>query len=712
LKIIEIFFFILFIIIAGVASGEAIVDKAGSPENFNLLVITIDTLRADSIGAYGYEPAITPNLDKLAREGVLFENCYSPVPLTLPSHSSIFTGRYPPAHGVRDHGTYMLPEAEITLAEKMKEKGYHTFGLVSAFVLLSKFGISQGFDVFDDSLETHKMYNNFISEIPATSVYKKFLHWFEKNHNKQFFAWIHLYDPHTPYKAPKQYAEKFKDDLKGQYDAEIAFTDEVVGKIIAVLERKNILENTLVVIMSDHGEAFGEHEEQGHGIFCYDEVLKVPMIFYNLELLPQKGLRVKNRVNLVDFMPTILELYGMDIPSGVQGKSFASLLTGENESEQRNFYFESMHGKEEMNWAPLTGIIDGNYKYISLPESELYDLEKDSGEKENLFLKKKSIGLELDKKLVKQVAALSGSKNATDARRQMSTEDIGHLASLGYISDVSDKTSIGLDPKNGIALDNKIKMIFRILGKGEIDKAEAEFNKLTSKYSDIATPPFYDLKFMIYVSQKKEKEANVVLREALEKFPENERFHLYYALELFRKGEFKDMEASCYKLLQLNPRLTRAHILLGEMEEKRKNAEKAIEHYKKALDVEPLNISLKMKYAELLAKVKEYKTAIRLYDELLERKEVYNNPDFLFKIAVFNRENGSIEKAERLLKRSIGIDPKGLYYFNYALVLFENKKNQEAIKNMEIALNKYRFELNQYQLRMAYQSISLWKEGL
>ncbi|MCP5108087.1 MAG: sulfatase-like hydrolase/transferase, partial [bacterium] len=172
---------------------------------------------------------------------------------------------------------------------------------------------------------------------------------FEKNHSQRFFVWLHLYDPHEPYRAPRRFREKFKGDRSGLYDAEIAFTDEAVGKIVEALKSRGLLENTLVVIVGDHGEAFGEHNEYGHGIFCYDEALKVPLIFYNPQLLPRQGLRVKNRVNLVDIMPTLLEMYGMEIPSSIQGQSVVPLLAGEEEEGRRMVYFESMHGKDEMN---------------------------------------------------------------------------------------------------------------------------------------------------------------------------------------------------------------------------------------------------------------------------------------------------------------------------------------------------------------------------
>ncbi|MCP4154527.1 MAG: sulfatase-like hydrolase/transferase, partial [bacterium] len=423
-------------LIAAISAGIFFLSKGKKIEatNYNLLFISLDTLRADHVGIYGSEDADTPILDSLARKGVMFKNCYTPVPLTLPAHCTMFTGKYPISLNVRGNGIYALDGKEKTLAEIMKESGYSTYGVISSFVLLAKFGLNQGFDVYDDSLNSHKMYNNYESEIDAPEVYQKFNQWFDKNHDSRFFAWVHLYDPHKPYKAPPEFRKKFNNSQIGRYKAEISYTDHYVGKFIDKLKEKNVLKNTLVVIVGDHGEAFGEHEEHEHGIFCYEEVLKVPLIFYNPDLF-SGGLCVENRVNLIDIMPTLLDLFKLKIPAGTQGLSFYNLLRGKKEETPRTFYFESMHGKDEMNWAPLTGIIDGKYKYISLPEPELYDLENDIKEKENLFWKRNREAKDLDKKLLQLVTEYS--KAVVDTRRDLTDEDKKHLQTLGYVSSFS-----------------------------------------------------------------------------------------------------------------------------------------------------------------------------------------------------------------------------------------------------------------------------------
>lgn len=680
-----------------------------SADRMNLLVISLDTTRADRIGTYGYKNAHTPNIDRLANAGVVMENCYTPVPVTLPAHASLFTGKYPIGHKARDNGMYVLRPEETTLAELLKDRQYETYAVISSFVLLSKFGLHQGFQTYDDSLNSHKMYNNYTSEIPATEVYRKYMQWFEKNYHKRFFAWVHLYDPHAPYVAPKRFAEKFGKDYSGRYDAEIAFTDEAVGKIIQSLEKKKLLENTLVVIVGDHGEAFGEHQEYGHGIFCYEEALKVPLVIYNKRLFP-KPVRVEGRVNIVDIMPTLLELYRIENSTGIQGKSFISLIHGDAEEKPRGFYFESIHGQNEMNWAPVIGILDGTYKYISLPEPELYDLGKDPLEKENLYFKKNRLAKDLDKKLMKVISKYAGIGG--DSKREMTDADRAQLKSLGYVSSVSDKSKIGQDPKKGIILDNKIKKVFRTLGKGKLEEAEAEISQLKENHPDIGLPVFYDMLYQLYDRRKNIDRTIAVLEEALAKYPKIERFYILLAFKVYEKGDEIKAADTCRKLLELNDRFTRAYILLGEIDEKKGKIDDALGFYRKALDVEPQNISLKLKYAEIMLRKREIRTALQVYEELLERREVNANPGLLYKIGVVNFQAGKLEKAESLLAKVLEIQPRGKVYYNYALLLAKLGKLTEATRNMKLALGKYSDDLDPGKIDTGNKALKLWAAQL
>ncbi len=682
-----------------------------SAKNLNLLIITLDTVRADSLGAYGYELAQTKNLDYLARKGILFENCYAPVPLTLPSHCSIFTGKYPLTHGVRTNGNYFLQDTEITLAEKMKNNNYHTFAVIASFVLLSKFGLDQGFDVYDDTLNSHLKSGSGNWQIPAAEVFKRFSYWFDRNHNRKFFAWVHFFDPHEPYTPPAAYARKFEDTPRGKYDAEIAYTDEYVGKIIRKLKSKNLIERTLVVVVGDHGEGFGEHQEFGHGIFCYQESLKVPLIFYNPGLFHQ-NISVETGVNIADIMPTLLELFGLQKVSAIQGESFVHLLKGKKDSSMRPFYFESMYGKNELNWAPLLGILENQHKYISLPEPELYNLDKDPDERHNMLRQNVKLAKELDQKLKKWVA--SHARTIGDSKRTLSREDLESLQSLGYISPFSYKSRQGgnLDPKKGIILDNKLKAILKILTKGDLEGAEKKVNNLFKESAEVHSPVFYDILIRLHEEKNEPEKKLLAIKEAQTRYPELERFQISYVNMLMEMGNLEEAERVCQKLLNTNPHTSQAYLSLAQMSEIRNNIESALNFYKKALEKDPHNISLKIKYGDLLIKQKEYLKALSVYDELVEQAEILKHHRLLFKIAGLNFRYGPLDKAEALLRRAIHLNPKGEYFFYLALTLYKNKKINDAVKNMKIAVERYGGELGEEQRKIANEAIIQWERKI
>lgn len=674
----------------------------------NVLIITLDTTRADHIGAYGHKPAQTPNIDRLAREGTLFRYCYAQLPLTLPSHCTLFTGRYPMAHNVRNNAKYFLNNSEFTLAEALQAEKYQTYAVIAAFVLLSKFGLQQGFDFYDDILNPHELAHTFKSEIPAQKVYEKFSGWLAKNSSQKFFAWVHFYDAHDPYNPPAAFAKRFANDPLGRYDGEIAYVDLYVGKIIDDLRARGILEKTLLLIVGDHGEAFGEHQEHGHAIFCYEENLRAPLIFHYPASVA-KGKTVLERVSLVDVMPTVLDILEIPIPGAVQGKSFMNLLRGRREKEPRSVYFESMYGKEEMNWAPLTGIIDKNYKYISLPQPELYDLRADPLEKENLFKKKNIVARELDKRLGKFMA--SHSQRCGETRRELTERDKEELQALGYISAFSKKATQMVDPKKGVIVDNKLKKISQLIAQDDVAQAEKELMVLIKENPGLRMPQMIHMLYKIAVFKKDYTAALNILSKGIQEFPESEEFKQTLAHALFDIKKYDKAEKRCREILAQNPKSTGTYILLGEIREKQNQPAAASDFYAQALELEPQNVSLKIKYANLLLAIKKYPQAVEAYNQTLLGEEVLSQPDMLFKVALLNIQYGSMDKAEQMLARAVASKPEGKFIFNYALVLAKNGKISQALANMETAVNRHAAQLSTAQLKIAAQALAAWKES-
>jgi arylsulfatase A-like enzyme len=362
----------------------------GACRGCNVLLLTIDTLRLDRVGAFGGRPGLTPTLDRLAAEGLRLTHAYSAVPLTLPSHASILTGVSPPVHGLRANGLFRLGPRLPTLATVLKSAGYRTGAFVGAFVLDARFGLNRGFDVYDDR------YGEKPADDPAEgaerraeAVIKPATAWIlnppisqqSALNNQQWFAWVHLYDPHEPYRAPEPYASQHE-----PYDAEVAYTDAMVGKLLADLRAAGQLDRTLVIVAADHGESLGEHGERTHGVFVYDATMRVPWIISGsgLRVRGSGGAAFDGLVRLIDLAPTVLDLIGIAAPGSFEGTSIVAAVSAPG-TAPRTAYVEAMDANLTRNWAPLTGVIVSDDKLIDLPNAELYDLRTDPRETVNLF---------------------------------------------------------------------------------------------------------------------------------------------------------------------------------------------------------------------------------------------------------------------------------------------------------------------------------------
>lgn len=626
-------------------------------DHFNLLVITLDTTRADSIGVYGNPQASTPNIDRLAKNGIMFQNCYASTPLTLPSHCTIFTGRYPIAHKVRNNGTYFLRGEELTLAEILKGKGFLTFACVASFTLLSKFGLNQGFDLYDETFQLKQIHIPYSAEIPADVIAQKFATWIEKNHSNKFFAWLHFYDPHSPYQLHAEVDKKFMNTERLKYEGEVAYVDLQIGKIIRLLEAKKVLSKTIIVIAGDHGEAFGDHKEFGHGIFCYDESLKVPLIFHNPVLFKRK-MKIADRVNLVDVLPSILHYFKIASPDTVQGKSFHDLIDGGKEKQQRISYFESLYGLELNNWAPVMGIVADDFKYISLIEPELYNLGRDPAEQANLYLSRNILARGLDEKLQRFI--MDHSSTQKTGKRELNQEDFEKLRSLGYISSGSAKSRNLIDPKKGIDLFLQAESLRDKIKAKKFLEAQDELDKIILRNPGIQLPVFFEIGFMIKKNLGRIHEACEILQKAISLFSLNEEFKVMLAIELIAQGEHSRAKELCQELLNKNSRFATAYILMGDICLKQNDMAEAVRHYRQALQIEPQNIQLQVTLSRLLMKMGEPQQASAIMDEINKDKrnlQNLNNIETLSETANYFIGNNQFDLALEALRKIMDQDP-------------------------------------------------------
>jgi arylsulfatase A-like enzyme/Flp pilus assembly protein TadD len=438
----------------------------------DVILITIDTLRADSLGFAGSTRVRTPYLDSLAARGTVFTNAHAHNVVTLPSHTNILTGLYPYQHGIRDNAGFVLDAKHPTLGAMMRSAGYATAAFVSAFPLDSRFGLNAGFDVYDDKYrEASNPLDFVVQERPAEETLAAARSWYESAQGKRFL-WVHLYDPHAPYDPPSPFREQYRD---APYYGEIAYVDDQLSRFLApILEARP---DTVVVITADHGEALGDHGEQTHGLFAYESTLKVPLLVID----PQRAPRRENgSARHVDLAPTILHRAGADVPSALPGRDLFGGATAFG-GPGPDSYFESLSASLNRGWAPLVGLLHAGRKYIELPLPELYDLAGDPAEANNLAGTDRREVFAMRKRLA------DAAPNPEATRRNVDASQKALLMSLGYISGTAEKKdyTVADDPKNLIGVDNELHDAVALYQTGQLAKAIATLRAILQRSPDI-----------------------------------------------------------------------------------------------------------------------------------------------------------------------------------------------------------------------------------
>lgn len=415
------------------------------PGPARVVVVTIDTLRADHVGSYGSQGARTPVLDGLAREGVRFDAAFSPVPLTLPAHATLLTGLDPDRHGVRHNSVFVLAPEVPTLPERLRGAGFGTAAFVGAFVLDRRFGLARGFDVYDDRMGGHRSGRAVVgfAERRADAVVDAFLGWLETAPDR-FFAWVHVYDPHADYDPPAGFSLGFPGR---PYDGEIAFVDSQLGRLFAALDARFDPAETLVVVTADHGEALGDHGEPTHSYSLYESTQRIPMIWRGPGFAG--GRTVGDVVRLADVTPTILAALGQEPFPASSGRDLAPLLHGG--APPARAYAETLATHLDYAWSALFSVRDARWRYIRAPEPELYDLEADPREQHNVVAAEPEVARELDAWLAERIANARPLGDAT----ALSADERARLQALGYVAGAgapADTDLGGPDPKRRIGV--------------------------------------------------------------------------------------------------------------------------------------------------------------------------------------------------------------------------------------------------------------------
>lgn len=562
------------------------------PAALNLVVITLDTTRADRLGAYGYQDAGTPSFDALARDGVLFDHASTTAPITLPAHSSLFTGRFPPQHGVRDNGGYFLSDKEQTLAEALKAMGYATGGFIAAYVLDSKWGIAQGFDTYVDDfdLSKYKVFSMGAIQRPGNEVVDHALPWIDQQRGKPFFAWLHLYDAHTPYNPPEPFKSRYP---ANPYQGEIAFADSQIGRVVQFLRDRDLFERTVIVVIGDHGESLNDHGEEGHGFFVYESVVHVPMVV-RAPYSAMKNRHVTDSVRAVDVMPTVLDLLGVPKPSGavIDGVSLTKLMTGARPDMGLEAYAEAVYPLHHFGWSDLRALRQGRYKLIAAPRPELYDLQDDPKETTNLFASRKALGDRMLGRLAEMEAHFKTSAQPRSNAVEIDPDAKARLAALGYVgsfvaSVADDGSRAGLaDPKDKVHLFNRITQA-RELGK-DVSELPAAMAMLEGVLKE--DPKVIDAWFTLgnmAGRRGRQEEAIGYFKRALALKPDDEEAVINMAHAYRKMGRDDDALVGYRRFLELDPKSAQVHYEIAQIMIDRAEYAAAATELQAALDIEP-----------------------------------------------------------------------------------------------------------------------------
>jgi arylsulfatase A-like enzyme/Flp pilus assembly protein TadD len=531
--------------------------RAADASKPNVIFITIDTLRADHLHCYGDNQIATPNIDALAAKAARFTQAYSAVPITLPSHTTIFTGEYPMATGMHDFSDNKLPKSAVTLAEVLHNNGYSTAAFIGSAVLDSRFGLNKGFDTYFDHFDFSRLNetNLDLMDRRGDEVTDEALRWLRLNPPQPIFLWVHLYDPHYPYTPPEPYASRYRTH---PYDGEIAFADSQVGRLFAFLRDNGMYNGSVIALMADHGEGLGEHGEKTHGFFVYNSTLHVPLIICVPGVAPRV---ISEEVSLVDVMPTVLQALKIPIPPTVQGRSLLADILGRPSSGSSQLYAETYLPLLHFHWSQLRSYQSRGMKYIDAPRPELYDTHPDPRELKNLYATRHAMAHSLHDELFSVMRRYTPSSGTAVAGKELTDPALlERLRSLGYVAvsagTFSDQGGKPLaDPKDRIH-------VYELFSEGMADGQHGRYDESLAK-----------------------------LKEAQKTDPSLLPIHYLMALDYYNMKDFPRAIAEFQDVLKMDPKYALATYYLGLAYGGASNFDAAIQYLNKTLELDPTNFS-------------------------------------------------------------------------------------------------------------------------
>ncbi len=623
--------------------------------DFNVILISLDTVRADRLACYGCRDIQTPTIDLFASHGVKFEACYSQTPLTLPAHTTLMTGTLPLFHGVRDNGGFIVPQKIKTLAELYKDKGYETAAFVGAFVLDSQWGLDQGFDLYYDRFDFAKFKRVSLGSVrrPANEVIDAALPWLQKKRDKPFFAWIHLYDPHSPYEPPPPFDKTYADH---PYLGEIAFADSELRRVWDFLEKNDLVKTTFLIFAGDHGESLGEHGESTHGFFIYQGAIRVPLIF--VTPFPElQGVVSSEVAGLVDVLPTVCALTGLPVPKEVQGRSLAPAFFHRRPGGSPLAYSETFYPRFHYGWSELQSVQDGRYKLILAPVPELYDIKADPEEENNLVYLQKDAYQSLDA----QARALidRAGRNAYEMDySKVDAETREKLSALGYVGSFTDPARLKgkklANPKEKIGVFNELTRAREMGMAGKPEEAVRIIQGILA-----TDPEITDAYFAIgdiYLQEKKFPEALSYFRQVLDRKPDETFAAIDMTTAYEQMGKYDEAEKFALDYLKKGFEEPQLYFKLGNLCFLQNKYEQAIPWLEKAVSVDRNAADAH----NVLASISIARNDLARADKDL-RAALESNPrlsNIHYRIGWIAEKEGRLAEAESEYTKELEITPK------------------------------------------------------
>jgi choline-sulfatase len=631
-----------FLFVASVAAAAAGCRQPLAPKApENVLLVTIDTIRADHVGAYGSRAGATPGIDVFAREGILFENAITPAPLTLPAHTSILSGYFPFRTGVRVNGTDRVPETIPLLAPQLADRGFATAAFVSSLVLRKESGINRGFSRFDDEFAANvgRTPRDFLPERKAEETVALALQWIgqRRAEGKKFFAWVHLYDPHAPYEPPPAYRQRF---AGREYDGEIAYADECFTRLLAGLD----VGSTLVFLAGDHGEALGEHGEATHGVFLYDATVRVPLIL-RLPANRLAGRRVTTQVRLTDIAPTVRRLVGLP-PGEADGEDLSPLFESPH-APDRPAFSESDYPAFVLGWSPMRALRLSGRKFVEAPRRELYDLHADPGELANLYSDENSV-----RDLARTLVPIAARKPLAESASSATDPEIAkRLASLGYISGGAAAVDYGridvsrVDPKDHIAVWSQIEAGLIARQKRNFEGAVTIFERLLASYPTINPVVLRDYAQACRFTGRLDRALALYDKVLKTSSPEPDDF-FGLGVTWHLKGNERKACDNFERAVGMDPTDSSAWIDLGNGRLALADLDAAEHAFLKAVALDPKSLDAISGLASVAFEKKDYSAA----EEILRRALALNpdHPDTRFNLALVEKALGRAQAARHI----------------------------------------------------------------